>query len=87
MDALQTAIKFADITEGAFDFTIGPLLNLWGFANKEAEFEGIIDLVKEKMASEDDERRAEDVIQKLTDQHVKEIDGLLEKKEADLMEI
>jgi len=45
------------------------------------------DLVKEKMASEDDERRAEDVIQKLTDQHVKEIDGLLEKKEADLMEI
>ncbi len=45
------------------------------------------DLVKEKMASEDDERRAEEHIQKLTDQHIKEIDALLEKKEADLMEV
>ncbi len=45
------------------------------------------DLVKEKLASEDDERRAEEQIQKLTDQHIKEIDSLLEKKEADLMEV
>ncbi len=45
------------------------------------------DLVKEKMASEDDERRAEEQVQKLTDQHIKEIDELLEKKEADLMEV
>ncbi len=44
-------------------------------------------LVKEKLISEDDERRGEEIIQKLTDQHVKEIDGLLEKKESDLMEI
>jgi ribosome recycling factor len=44
-------------------------------------------LVKEKLISEDDERRGEEIIQKLTDQHVKEIDELLEKKEADLMEI
>ncbi len=45
------------------------------------------DLVKEKLASEDDERRAEEQVQKLTDQHIKEIDELLEKKEADLMEV
>jgi ribosome recycling factor len=45
------------------------------------------DLVKEKLASEDDERRAEEQVQKLTDQHIKEIDALLEKKEADLMEV
>jgi ribosome recycling factor len=45
------------------------------------------DLVKEKLASEDDERRAEEQVQKLTDQHIKEIDDLLEKKEADLMEV
>jgi ribosome recycling factor len=45
------------------------------------------DLIKEKLASEDDERRAEEQIQKLTDQHIKEIDELLEKKEADLMEV
>ena len=45
------------------------------------------DLVKEKLASEDDERRAEEQVQKITDQHIKEIDDLLEKKEADLMEV
>ncbi len=45
------------------------------------------DLVKDKLISEDDERRGEEIIQKLTDQHVKEIDELLEKKEADLMEV
>ncbi len=45
------------------------------------------DLVKEKMASEDDERRGEEQVQKLTDQHIKDIDVLLEKKEADLMEV
>ena len=44
-------------------------------------------LVKEKLISEDDERRGEEIIQKLTDQHIKEIDELLEAKEADLMEI
>ena len=45
------------------------------------------DLVKEKLISEDDERRGHEVIQKLTDQHVKEIDELLAEKEKDLMEI
>lgn len=44
-------------------------------------------LVKEKLASEDDERRAEDVIQKLTDEHVKKVDAALEEKEKDLMAI
>lgn len=44
-------------------------------------------LVKEKLISEDDERRGQEIIQKLTDQHVKEIDGLIEKKEADLMTV
>lgn len=42
-------------------------------------------LVKEKLISEDDEHRGEEIIQKLTDQHVKEVDALLAKKEADLM--
>jgi len=40
MDALQTAVKFADLSSGAFDFTIGPLLKLWGFAKEEAELDG-----------------------------------------------
>ncbi|MEW8563339.1 MAG: ribosome-recycling factor, partial [Candidatus Thiodiazotropha sp.] len=45
------------------------------------------DLVKEKMISEDDERRGQDVIQNLTDQHIKQVDELLGEKEKDLMEI
>jgi len=45
------------------------------------------DLVKEKLISEDDEHRGEEVIQKLTDQHTKEVDKVLQDKEKDLMAI
>ncbi len=45
------------------------------------------DLLKEKSISEDDERRGQDTIQKLTDQYIAEIDKLLAKKEAELMEV
>ena len=47
----------------------------------------IKDLLKEKMIGEDDERRAEDEIQVITDKYVAEIDQLLAEKEAELMEI
>ena len=47
----------------------------------------IRDLVKEKMAAEDDARRGEDRAQALTDQHVAEVEKLLATKEAELMEI
>lgn len=40
-----------------------------------------------KEISEDDERRAGDVIQKLTDKYIAEVDELLAHKEKDLMEI
>lgn len=43
--------------------------------------------VKDKEVSEDDERRAADDIQKLTDNFIKTIDTRLDKKEADLMEV
>lgn len=45
------------------------------------------DAVKDKLISEDDERRSEDEIQKLTDRHVAEIDKLLAQKEQELMQI
>ena len=45
------------------------------------------DLTKEKMISEDDERRAQEAVQKLTDRYVKEVDQVLEQKEQDLMAI
>jgi ribosome recycling factor len=44
-------------------------------------------LVKDKAISEDDERRAQDDIQKLTDKCIAEVDKILEAKEAELMEI
>lgn len=45
------------------------------------------ELYKEKQITEDEERRAEDDIQKLTDKFIAEVDKLLSEKEADLMEI
>lgn len=45
------------------------------------------DLVKEKMISEDDERRGEEAVQKLTDRYVNDIDQVLQEKEKDLMAI
>lgn len=45
------------------------------------------DLVKSKEIVEDDERRASEVIQKLTDKYIAEVDAVLAEKEKDLMEI
>lgn len=45
------------------------------------------ELVKDKQISEDEERRAADDVQKLTDRFVAEIDKALAAKEADLMAI
>ncbi len=47
----------------------------------------IRELVKEKEASEDEARRAEDRIQSVTDARVAQVDKNLAAKEADLMEI
>jgi ribosome recycling factor len=44
-------------------------------------------LVKEKAISEDDERRAQDEVQKMTDKSVTEVDKLLQQKETDLMAV
>jgi ribosome recycling factor len=46
----------------------------------------IKDLLKEKMIAEDDERRGQEEIQKLTDRYVTMIDALLKDKEAEIME-
>jgi len=45
------------------------------------------DLLKEKEISEDDERRAGDDVQKITDKYVADVDSALSLKEKDLMEI
>lgn len=43
--------------------------------------------LKKKEVSENDERRAQDDVQKLTDQHIAAIDKLLQQKEAELMAV
>ena len=44
------------------------------------------ELLKEKEITEDDERRAQEEIQKLTDRYVAKVDELLKEKEAEIME-
>jgi ribosome recycling factor len=45
------------------------------------------EMLKEKLISEDDHRRAQDEIQKLTDRHVHEIDAVLAEKEKELLQV
>lgn len=42
-------------------------------------------LLKDRLVSEDDERRALDEVQKITDHHIREIDDLQKKKDHDLL--
>jgi ribosome recycling factor len=45
------------------------------------------ELLKAKTISEDEERRTQDEIQKLTDRFIAEVDKILQQKEADLMAV
>jgi len=45
------------------------------------------EMLKEKMISEDDDRRAHDEIQKLTDKYVAEVDHVVAEKEKELMQV
>jgi ribosome recycling factor len=45
------------------------------------------ELTKNHEIGDDDERRAEEKVQKLTDEHTKTIDDLLKHKEAEIMEV
>ena len=49
--------------------------------------EAVKKLVKDKLASEDEQKRAETDIQKVTDRHIAEIDTLVHAKEADIMAV
>jgi ribosome recycling factor len=56
--------------------------NLRRDANEQAK-----KLVKDKDISEDDERRSQDDVQKLTDRYVAEIDKLVQTKEGEIMTV
>ncbi|MEJ8847387.1 ribosome recycling factor [Variovorax rhizosphaerae] len=49
--------------------------------------EAVKKLVKDKAASEDDQKRAEAEIQKVTDRHIAEIDKMITAKEAEIMAV
>jgi len=49
--------------------------------------EGVKKLVKDKLASEDDQKRSEAEIQKITDKHITEVDRLVASKEQDIMAV
>ena len=44
-------------------------------------------LLKDHLVSEDEERKAQEEVQKMTDRHIIEIDQLLQQKEVDLMAV
>lgn len=49
--------------------------------------DGIKKLVKDKLASEDDERRSQDEVQKFTDRFIVDVDKLVSGKEHDIMAV
>lgn len=49
--------------------------------------ESVKKLVKDKLASEDDQKRAEADIQKFTDKHIAEIDKVIASKEQEIMAV
>jgi len=49
--------------------------------------EAVKKLVKDKLASEDEQKRAEADIQKVTDRHIADIDKLMASKEQEIMAV
>ena len=49
--------------------------------------EGVKKLVKDKLASEDDQKRSEADVQKVTDRHIAEIDALVAAKEQEILAV
>ncbi|NDF06109.1 MAG: ribosome recycling factor, partial [Betaproteobacteria bacterium] len=61
------------------------------WSQREASQKEVLDrvakLVKDKSASEDDQKRAEADIQKVTDKHIVDIDKLIASKEQEIMAV
>ena len=56
-------------------------------AVRHARTETMSRIKKLEKVPEDDKTRAEKEVQKLTDEHIKQIDGLIHAKEAEIMEV
>ena len=80
--ASAAARSFGLVKDG--QLMVGELLALVRQVRRDAN-ERLKKLFKESMISEDDEKKGLDEVQKITDQHVKHIDELQNKKDADLL--
>ena len=70
------------VAKGAAEDAKVAVRNLRRDANEQAK-----KMAKDKLITEDDERRSQDEVQKLTDRVVNEIDKLLSAKEAEIMAV
>ena len=83
VDAIAKAVKTADAIYLATDPDREGEAISWHIA----ELLHAKKLVKDKLASEDDERRSQDDIQKFTDRFIAEVDKLVAGKEQDIMAV
>ena len=74
--------ELSKVVHGEGDDTKVAIRNIRRDANQQ-----IKDLLKDKQITEDDERRAEEEIQKLTDKSIKDVDDVVKAKEQELMAV
>ncbi|MGS1078507.1 ribosome recycling factor [Pseudoxanthomonas beigongshangi] len=74
--------ELSKVVHGEGEDTKVAIRNIRRDANQQAK-----DLLKEKQITEDEERRAEEEIQKLTDKSIKDVDDVVKAKEQELMAV
>lgn len=74
--------ELSKVVHGEGEDTKVAIRNIRRDANQQVK-----DLLKDKAITEDDERRAEDEIQKLTDKSIKDVDDVVKAKEQELMAV
>jgi ribosome recycling factor len=80
--AVEKAIRDSKVVRGEAESARVAIRNVRREGN-----EHLKKLLKDKVVSEDDERRAQDEVQKLTDRFIAEVDKMLAAKEAELMAV
>ena len=78
----ERRMDFIKLVKNEAEQTRVAIRNIRRDANTKAK-----ELVKNKEISEDDEKNNNDYIQKLTDQHIRNVDDILKDKETDLMQV
>ncbi|MGN6223600.1 ribosome recycling factor [Pseudoxanthomonas beigongshangi] len=74
--------ELSKVVHGEGEDTKVAIRNIRRDANQQVK-----DLLKEKQITEDEERRAEEEIQKLTDKSIKDVDDVVKAKEQELMAV